>query len=147
MGTIQAYCLHVLSNDACLSIFTRHAFGARDFITHPNLKDIGEKIVIRCKGLPLAAKSFRGLLRFKENPDEWKEVLNKNIWDIPKERSGIVPTLMFSYYHLPAHLKRCFAYCSIFPKDYEIKEQQLVLHPYRGFNSATRRGKANGRFR
>ncbi|KAG6625081.1 putative disease resistance RPP13-like protein 1 isoform X2 [Carya illinoinensis] len=127
MGTIQAYCLHVLSNDACLSIFTRHAFGAGDFITHPNLKDIGEKIVIRCKGLPLAAKSFGGLLRFKENPGEWKEVLNKNIWDIPKERSGIVPTLMFSYYHLPAHLKRCFAYCSIFPKDYEFKEQQLVL--------------------
>ncbi|KAG6670962.1 hypothetical protein I3843_Q025200 [Carya illinoinensis] len=116
MGTIQAYCLHVLSNDACLSIFTRHAFGAGDFITHPNLKDIGEKIVIRCKGLPLAAKSFGGLLHFKENPDEWKE-----------EKSGIVPTLMFSYYHLPAHLKRCFAYCSIFPKDYEFKEQQLVL--------------------
>ncbi|KAG6673009.1 hypothetical protein I3842_16G088700 [Carya illinoinensis] len=109
MGTIQAYCLHVLSNDACLSIFTRHAFGARDFITHSNLKDIGEKIVIRSKGLPLVAKSFGGLLRFKENPDEWKEVLNKNIWDIPKDRSGI----------------RCFAYCSIFPKDYEFKGQQL----------------------
>ncbi|KAG6625389.1 hypothetical protein CIPAW_16G092900 [Carya illinoinensis] len=95
MGTIQAFCLHVLSNDACLSIFTRHAFGARDFITHSNLKDIGEKIVIRCKGLPLVAKSFGGLLRFKENPDKRKE--------------------------------RCFAYCSIFPKDYEFKEQQLVL--------------------
>ncbi|KAG2664669.1 hypothetical protein I3760_16G093700 [Carya illinoinensis] len=127
MGTIQAYCLYVLSNDACLSIFTLHALGARDFITHPNLKDIGEKIVTRCKGLPLAAKTFGGLLCFKEDPDDWKEVLNKNIWDIAKERNGIVPTLMFSYYHLPAHLKRCFAYCSIFPKDYNFKEQQLVL--------------------
>ncbi|KAG7942232.1 hypothetical protein I3843_16G091400 [Carya illinoinensis] len=127
MGTIQAYCLYVLSNDACLSIFTLHALGARDFITHPNLKDIGEKIVTRCKGLPLAAKTFGGLLRFKEDPDDWKEVLNKNICDIAKERNGIVPTLMFSYYHLPAHLKRCFAYCSIFPKGYKFKEQQLVL--------------------
>ncbi|KAF2319725.1 hypothetical protein GH714_018237 [Hevea brasiliensis] len=32
-----------------------------------------------------------------------------------------------SYYHLPSHLKRCFAYCAIFPKDYVFQKKQLVL--------------------
>jgi len=32
-----------------------------------------------------------------------------------------------SYQYLPSHLKRCFAYCSIFPKDYPLDRKQLVL--------------------
>jgi hypothetical protein len=44
-----------------------------------------------------------------------------------EEKSKIVPALMLSYHHLPSHLKRCFAYCSILPNDYEFEEQQLVL--------------------
>lgn len=66
-------------------------------------------------------------MRTTLNPYEWEGVLKSKIWDIPEERSGIVPALMLSYHHLPSQLKRCFAYCSILPKDYEFQEQQLVL--------------------
>jgi hypothetical protein len=119
--------LEVLSNDACLSVFTQHSLGASNFSAHPNLKDIGEKIVKKCKGLPLAARTLGGLLRTTLDRYEWECALNSKIWDIPEERSGIVPALMLSYHHLPSHLKRCFAYCSILPKDYEFQEKQLVL--------------------
>jgi hypothetical protein len=125
--SLQEYHLKVLSNEACLSVFAQHALGASNFSAHPNLKDIGEKIVEKCRGLPLAAKTLGGLLRTKLDRYEWEGVLKSKIWDIPKERSGIVPALMLSYHHLPSHLKRCFAYCSILPKDYEFKERQLVL--------------------
>ncbi|XP_062173781.1 putative disease resistance RPP13-like protein 1 [Alnus glutinosa] len=125
--SLQEYHLKVLSNEASLSLFTQHALGANNFSAHPNLKDIGEKIVEKCKGLPLAAKTLGGLLRTKLDRYEWEGVLKSKIWDIPEERSAIVPALMLSYYHLPSHLKRCFAYCSILPKDYEFKEKQLVL--------------------
>jgi hypothetical protein len=126
-GTVPAYHLQVLPNDACLSLFTQHALGANDFSAHPNLQDIGEEIVKRCNGLPLAAKTLGGLLRTKHDPDEWKDVLESKIWNIPEEKSEIIPALMLSYHHLPSHLKRCFGYCSILPKDYEFEEQQLVL--------------------
>jgi hypothetical protein len=126
-GTVPTHLLKVLSHDDCLSLFTQHALGADGFSAHPNIQDIGEEIVKRCKGLPLAAKTLGGLLRTKHNRDEWNNVLQSKIWNIPEEQSKIVPALMLSYHHLPSHLKRCFAYCSILPNDYEFKEQQLVL--------------------
>ncbi|XP_078168405.1 uncharacterized protein LOC144562895 [Carex rostrata] len=35
-------------------------------------------------------------------------------------------SLMLSYYHMPAPLKLCFAYCAIFPKGCEIDKEQLI---------------------
>ncbi|XWS32494.1 hypothetical protein CRYUN_Cryun23aG0163300 [Craigia yunnanensis] len=122
-----AYHLKELSNDDCLSLFTWHALRARNFDRHPNLKVVGEQIVKRCKGLPLAIKTLGGLLRTKVNRDEWEEILMSKIWDLPEERSGIIPALRLSYHHLPSYLKRCFAYCAIFPKEYEFDRVELVL--------------------
>ncbi|KAH9783145.1 hypothetical protein KPL71_009192 [Citrus sinensis] len=63
MGPLPAYPLKELSNDDCLSVFSPHSLGEKDFSTHPSLKEIGEKIVKKCNGLPLVAKSLGGLLR------------------------------------------------------------------------------------
>jgi len=127
-GTIPAaYSLKELSNDVCLSILAHHALGTRDFSAHLNLKDIGEGIVKRCKGSPLAAKVLGGVLRNKMGHDQWEDALKSKIWDLPEVESEIAPALMLSYHHLPSHLKRCFAYCSLLPKDYLFEEKQLVL--------------------
>jgi Leucine-rich repeat (LRR) protein len=127
-GTIPApFSLKELSNDVCLSILAHHALGTRDFRAHLNLKDIGEEIVKRCKGSPLAAKVLGGVLRSKMDHDEWEDVLKNKIWDLPQVESEIAPALMLSYHHLPSHLKRCFAYCSVLPKDYLFEEKHLVL--------------------
>ncbi|GLT39641.1 hypothetical protein SLA2020_138230 [Shorea laevis] len=127
MTTCGVCHLQALSDDACLSLFARHALGASNFDGHPILKGIGKEIVKKCKGLPLAAKTLGGLLRGKVNYDEWEDMLRSKIWDIPEERGGIIPALKLSYHHLPSHLKRCFAYCAIFPKDYEFDKNELVL--------------------
>ncbi|XP_040998302.1 putative disease resistance RPP13-like protein 1 isoform X2 [Juglans microcarpa x Juglans regia] len=125
---VEAFELELLSNEACLSIFTQHALEARDFSAHPDLKDIGEELVRRCKGLPLAVKTIAGVLRSEdEDRNEWEKVLKNKIWDISVEENGIPSTLMVSYDNLPSHLKRCFAYCSILPKDYEFEEKEVVL--------------------
>ncbi|KAL7204508.1 hypothetical protein ACSBR2_017560 [Camellia fascicularis] len=127
MGTIQSHLLQLLSNDDCWSVFEQHAFGNRSMDANPNLVFIGRKIVGKCKGLPLAARTLGGLLWCKERDDEWEIILNSKIWDLTEQGNEIPPALRLSYHHLPSHLKRCFAYCSILPKDYEFEEEELVF--------------------
>uniref|UniRef100_A0A2N9IY16 Rx N-terminal domain-containing protein n=1 Tax=Fagus sylvatica TaxID=28930 RepID=A0A2N9IY16_FAGSY len=62
MGTTPAYKLKELSKDACLHVFTQHALGETDFTAHPELEEIGRKILDKCKGSPLAAKVLGGAL-------------------------------------------------------------------------------------
>ncbi|GKV43427.1 hypothetical protein SLEP1_g50717 [Rubroshorea leprosula] len=126
-GDDGIYKLELLQDDACLPLFTQHALGKENFDAHPNLKDVGEKLIKRCKRLPLALKTLSGILRGKLHRDEWENVLNSEIWSSSEDRSGILPALRLSYNHLPFRLKRCFAYCALFPKDYEFDKKELVL--------------------
>ncbi|KAL0006801.1 hypothetical protein SO802_008303 [Lithocarpus litseifolius] len=107
IGTTPTYELKVLSNNDCWRIFTQHALGATSFTMHPELEEIGRKILCRCKGSPLAAKVLGGLLRTTHNHDEWKNVLHSKIWDIPEEKSNILSILKLSYKYLSSRLKRC----------------------------------------
>ncbi|XP_056165793.1 putative disease resistance protein RGA3 [Syzygium oleosum] len=120
------YYLKELSEDACVTLFAFHALQVENFDSHPHLEELGRKIVEKCKGLPLAAKTLAGLLRGKYDPQYWKNILKSQIWDLPEERNEILPALKLSYLHLPSNLRRCFAYCAIFPKDYEIERDELI---------------------
>lgn len=125
VGTTEYYNLKLLSDDDCWSVFVKHAFEKRDVGLHRHMGSIRKKVVQKCRGLPLAAETLGGLLRCKQSDDEWDEILNSKIWYLSEE-SNILPVLRLSYHHLPSHLKRCFAYCAIFPKDYEFEEMELV---------------------
>ncbi|XP_057511494.1 putative disease resistance protein RGA3 [Actinidia eriantha] len=125
MGTVQYHALECLPHEECWSIFAQHAFRNISTDTNPNLESIGQEIVKKCGGLPLAARTLGGLLQCKPREIEWKNVLNSKIWEL--KGSDILPALRLSYHHLPPHLKQCFAYCAILPKDYEFEEEELVL--------------------
>ncbi|KAL5548766.1 hypothetical protein UlMin_003997 [Ulmus minor] len=112
--------LELVSDEDCWRIFEKHAFDDSAEAT-AKLKEIGRKIVERCKGLPLAVKSVAGLLRTTSNAKEWEKILKSDVW----LKNDIVPALWLSYHFLPPVLKRCFVYCSIFPKDYEFEESDM----------------------
>ncbi|KAL5786925.1 hypothetical protein ACOSP7_003874 [Xanthoceras sorbifolium] len=126
--TRPAYPLRELSDDDCWSIFAHHSLGREGFNGHPEyLKKIGENIVKRCKGLPLAAKTLGGLLRNNTSRSYWEHVLNSKIWNLSTEEGDIMPALRLSYHYLPSYLKPCFAYCSLLPKDYEFEREEIIL--------------------
>ncbi|XP_030540855.2 putative disease resistance RPP13-like protein 1 [Rhodamnia argentea] len=128
MTGASPYPLEVLSLDDCTRLLAYHAIGATNFERRPDLEIIGQKMAEKCKGLPLATKILGGLLRNKGNSDEWEAILNNRMWDLPTEENGeVLPVLKLSYVHLPSYLKRCFVYFAIFPKDYQIERDELVL--------------------
>ncbi|XP_055834480.1 putative disease resistance RPP13-like protein 1 [Solanum dulcamara] len=113
-----------LSIEESWSLFKRHAFENMDPMGHPELEEVGKQIAAKCKGLPLALKTLAGMLRSKSEVKGWKRILRSEIWELPD--NDILPALMLSYNDLPSHLKRCFSYCAIFPKDYPFRKEQVV---------------------
>ncbi|KAJ0672875.1 putative P-loop containing nucleoside triphosphate hydrolase, leucine-rich repeat domain superfamily [Helianthus annuus] len=118
--------LESLSDDDALSLFALHALGVRNFDSHLSLKPHGVGIVNKCKRLPLALIALGTSLRTKKDEDSWKGVLESEIWTSPVE-GEVIPALRLSYHDLLAPLKRLFAYCSLFPKDFLFDMEDLVL--------------------
>nr|XP_007133587.1 hypothetical protein PHAVU_011G1916000g [Phaseolus vulgaris]ESW05581.1 hypothetical protein PHAVU_011G1916000g [Phaseolus vulgaris] len=119
--------LKQLQEDHSWQVFAKHAFQNDNSKPNSELKKIGTQIVEKCQGLPLALETVGSLLQSKSSVSEWESVLRSNIWDLRNEDSKILPALLLSYYHLPSHLKRCFAYCALFPKEHEFEKQSLIL--------------------
>ncbi|CAK9161930.1 unnamed protein product [Ilex paraguariensis] len=127
VGSVPVSHLKELSDDDFLSLLAQHTMGTRNFDAHPSLEIVGMDIAGKCRGLPLAAKTLGGLLRTKNSLNEWENVLHSKIWDLPEHKSDILPVLKRSYHRLPSQLKQLFAYCAIFPKDYEFDKDELIL--------------------
>ncbi|XP_057741729.1 putative disease resistance protein At3g14460 [Arachis stenosperma] len=124
--TCTPYILSELSDDCCWSVFANNACFPKSNGSSA-LEEIGRKIANKCKGLPLAAETLGRMLRMKHDVKEWEAVLINDIWEFSVKNSKIIPALLISYFHLPAYLKRCFIYCSLYPKDYWFSKDELVL--------------------
>ncbi|RVX04599.1 putative disease resistance RPP13-like protein 1 [Vitis vinifera] len=125
MRAVYSHCLGELSSEDSWSLFRKLAFENGDSSAYPQLEAIGKKIVDKCQGLPLAVKAVGGLLHSEVEARKWDDILNSQIWDLSTDT--VLPALRLSYNYLPSHLKQCFAYCSIFPKDYVLEKEKLIL--------------------
>ncbi|XP_031504113.1 putative disease resistance protein RGA1 isoform X1 [Nymphaea colorata] len=102
-------------------------------LVRENVKDIGERIVQKCGGLPLVIQTVGRLLRSKKiGRHEWTVAEKSGIWEwkMPSSSSpygDILPGLVLSYDDLSPCLKNCFVYCSVYPKDYEIQKNELIM--------------------
>nr|CAN68446.1 hypothetical protein VITISV_034092 [Vitis vinifera] len=94
----------------------------------PDLKELGEEMVDKCKGLPLAIVVLRGLLSRNMSHTEWKQVHDNISAYLAKEgEMGVMAMLNLSYIDLPHYLKPCFLHLSLFPEDYVISSRKLLL--------------------
>uniref|UniRef100_A0ACD5TLE1 Uncharacterized protein n=1 Tax=Avena sativa TaxID=4498 RepID=A0ACD5TLE1_AVESA len=102
------------------SLFTRIAFGNDSVDKHPALHAIGEQLVPKLKGLPLAAMVVGGMLKGTRSIREWKKISEMESY------GDVSLTLELCYRNLQEHLQPCFAICSIFPKNWRFKRDKLV---------------------
>ncbi|GMI79692.1 hypothetical protein like AT3G14470 [Hibiscus trionum] len=126
-GNCQPYELKGLSDDDAWSLFKEIAFEQRCAdSTNLDFVEIGKQILEKCGGIPLVIRTIAGTLSFKETKNEWLSFKDNELSRISQNGNEILPTLKLSYDHLPSHLKHCFAYCRLYPKDHEINVQTLV---------------------
>uniref|UniRef100_K3ZH07 Uncharacterized protein n=1 Tax=Setaria italica TaxID=4555 RepID=K3ZH07_SETIT len=123
MGVAEAHNIENLSDEHLKEIVQSRAFS----LQNPNMEEqdgILSGFVRRCVGSPLAAKAFGSMLSNRTSVNEWKDVLAKS--DICSEKTGILPILKLSFDDLSSDMKQCFAFCALFPKDYEIDVDLLI---------------------
>ncbi|XP_071719166.1 putative disease resistance RPP13-like protein 1 [Rutidosis leptorrhynchoides] len=140
MDNVKCHNLEILSDEDSLSLLAKSAINEHNFDNHP-LSSLAQDIIMKCKGLPLALIAIGRVLKGKGN-DEWDKLLKSEIWSSDDGEGDILPVLKLSYYDLPLHLKKLFAYCSLFPKDYLFNKNKIVLlWMAEGFISESKRTK------
>ncbi|XP_054815991.1 putative disease resistance protein RGA4 [Prosopis cineraria] len=126
MGTHLSISLQGLDEQKSWELFSCVAFGNGE---EPNgeLVEIGKVIVKKCSGVPLAIKTVGSLL-YSRNLGErdWIYFKDSELSKIAQEENKIFEILRLSYDHLPSYLKNCFAYCSLFPKDFVFERKTLI---------------------
>ncbi|KAF6164842.1 hypothetical protein GIB67_017045 [Kingdonia uniflora] len=125
MGSAHIQNLQLLSKDDSWSLFSSIAFAGKENERN-KLEKVGREITNKCGRLPLAIKAVGSLMVFKKTSQDWYDVLHGHEWEFLGVEQGVLPALLLSYFALPSHLKRCFTYCAIFPKDMEIQKDMLI---------------------
>ncbi|RLN04496.1 hypothetical protein C2845_PM13G10660 [Panicum miliaceum] len=92
-------------------------FGFARLGMDPEFLQVGNEILKKCGGVPLAIKVIAGVLRGMEKLEEWKSIRDSSLLDVKCEEHRVSACSWLSYFHLPHHLKQCLTHCSIFPED------------------------------
>ncbi|KAH0980758.1 hypothetical protein GBA52_007935 [Prunus armeniaca] len=124
--TLPTCVLGKLSEDQCWRILKYKAFPDANTVLSEDQEKIGREIAKKCAGVPLVAKVLGNMMRSKDT-DGWRSILENRIWDLPEGEERILSVLKLSFDELkPPYLKQCFAYCSMFVKDFRIEKDDLI---------------------
>ena len=127
--------LGVLSDEDCWLICSQMASIEKD---DEQLGELGRVLAKKCKCLPLAAKTLGSLMHNKRSRQQWKNILDSNLWELEDVQKGLLGPLLLSYYEQLSAIKSCFLYCALFPKDYLFSRNELIhlwmSHGYLGIN-------------
>ncbi|KAL3015499.1 hypothetical protein AAZX31_06G159700 [Glycine max] len=118
IGTVPSYILEGLSIENCLSLFVKWAFKEGEEKKYPNLVEIGKEIVKKCQGVPLAVRTLGSSLFLNFDLERWEFVRDNEIWNLQQKKNDILPALKLSYDQMPSYLRHCFAFFSLYPKDF-----------------------------
>ncbi|XVF77475.1 hypothetical protein PTKIN_Ptkin14bG0047000 [Pterospermum kingtungense] len=131
MGCQEKFELHVLSKSEAWALFKDKA-GLKDEASTLNV--IAREVASECKGLPLAIVTIGKALK-GESLEGWKAA-NKRFKDSRHLDNGDVceslyNRLLLSYDYLKGdNVRSCFLLCSLFPEDFNIGFESLVMLGY-----------------
>jgi len=123
-----SYNMEPLPYESSKELFYGRIFGSEQKCPK-KFVEISEEIIMKCGGVPLAIITTSSFLANKlENMKEWYEFCESIGSGLGgnSDMENMRKILSLSYYDLPAHLKTCLLYLSVFPEDYEINSGRLI---------------------
>ena len=131
MGAQLKFRVQCLAWKEALTLFQKNV-GENTLNSHPDIARLSEKVAGLCKGLPLALVTVGRAMADKNSPQEWDQAiqeLEKFPAEISGMEDGLFHILKLSYDSLRDEITRsCFIYCSVVPKEYEIRSDELIEH-------------------
>ncbi|KAK9665686.1 hypothetical protein RND81_14G128900 [Saponaria officinalis] len=125
VGNGLSYELKGLSFENSWHLFQMMAFEQVSSNCDVDLVKIGQDIVKKCANVPLAIRVI-GALLYGQEKSKWVSIQESGLANLRDEKNGILPIIKLSYHNLESPLKSCFSYCSLYPKDFEIKKELLI---------------------
>ncbi|OEL14813.1 putative disease resistance protein RGA3 [Dichanthelium oligosanthes] len=123
--------LGVLLYEDCWDLFKAKAFPLGIAESQMEKEVMGEQIVKKCEGVPLAVKSLG--YRLQSAPlAKWEETLKTDLWQercdptTATTSTAVLPSLRISYYYMPYYLRPCFVYFSAFSKGFTMEKSDLM---------------------
>ncbi|WVZ65573.1 hypothetical protein U9M48_014914 [Paspalum notatum var. saurae] len=123
----HVYELKPLGDAESMDLFCQKVYKTTEYELPEDMVDQAERILRRCRGLPLAISTIGGLLANRPKTSiEWQHLHEHLGAVLESDRNNITKVIDSSYDGLPYHLKSIFLYLSIFPENYEIKRKRLL---------------------
>ncbi|XP_077244377.1 disease resistance protein At4g27190-like [Tasmannia lanceolata] len=128
MKTDKNIQVNKLNDEAGLKLFSEHVGELPDVEV---IKSLAREVAKECNGLPLAIKVVGCSMRGKKRVEQWRKALRglraaqpRNIERVEEDVFG---PLKWSYDSLQGkNIQPCFLYCSLFPEDFSIEEDELI---------------------
>ncbi|EPS71298.1 hypothetical protein M569_03461, partial [Genlisea aurea] len=122
--TLDPCSLDLLDENASWELLKETIFGNGD--CPPELEDIGKKIAISCRGLPLSLVTIAGVLSKSGRSVILWERVAENVRRFLSDDEHGLKVLNLSYQSLPMRLKPCFLYLRNFKEDETIEAKYLI---------------------
>ncbi|CDP08033.1 unnamed protein product [Coffea canephora] len=120
----EPYKLQFMNDDEAEELLRTKVFN--DNKCPKELLSLEQKILAKCKGLPLAIVVTAGILgNHPINPKWWDDVLHGVAELVGDGQKIIDDVIRRSYDNLNSTLKLCFLYLGVFPEDLEIQASKL----------------------
>ncbi|PWZ28437.1 putative disease resistance protein RGA4 [Zea mays] len=122
LGATRRIPIRDLDDGAFLNLFMHYTldFASIDERDRGEFQMVGAEIAKKLKRSPLAARTVGRQLCIRPNVEFWRSTRDRDLLD---ETMG---ALWWSYQHLDEQVRRCFSYCSIFPRRRWLDPEYLV---------------------
>ncbi|WVZ65571.1 hypothetical protein U9M48_014912 [Paspalum notatum var. saurae] len=126
-GHDHVYELKPLGDAESMDLLCRKVYKTTEYDLPEDMVDQAQRILRRCRGLPLAISTIGGLLANRQKTSiEWKKLHEHLGAELESDLRNITKVIVSSYDGLPYHLKSIFLYLSIFPENHEIRRTRLL---------------------